>query len=68
MTGLASLAVVAFASPAFAAHLGERAVTYQTAAGQETFDLPEIGTAEDGLLRVAMPDVDAFLSPLVEVS
>ncbi|MCA8929628.1 MAG: hypothetical protein KDC18_16300 [Alphaproteobacteria bacterium] len=68
MTGLASLAVLASSSSAFAAHLGERAVTYQTAAGQEKFDLPEIGTAEDGRLRVAMPDVDAFLSPLGEVS
>lgn len=68
MTGLASLAVVASASPAFAAHLGELTVTYQTAAGEETFKLPEIGTAEDGRLRVAMPHVDAFLSPLGEVS
>ena len=68
MTGLASLAVVASAKPAFAAQLGERSVTYQTAAGEETYVLPDIGTAEDGRLRISMPIVDAFLSPPCEVS
>lgn len=68
MTGLASLAVAAHASPEFAARLGGRAVTYQTATGIEDYILPGIGVTEDGRLQIALPDVEAFISPLNEVS
>jgi hypothetical protein len=64
MTGLASLAVAAHALPAFAAHLGKNHVTYQTVGGPEIYILPAITRAEYGHLRIALPDVEASLTPV----
>lgn len=64
MTGLASVAIAARASRRFAAILGGQEVTYQAAGGIETVALPEIGHAMDGRLRIDLPRVDAFVTPL----
>lgn len=68
MTGLASLAVAAHALPHFAARINAPIITYQTASGLETYTLPPVGRSEDGRLRIALPDVDAYVSPLKEVT
>lgn len=66
MTGLASVAVAAHASRRFAAILGGQDITYQTAGDLETVNLPEIGYAKDGRLRIDMPRIDAFVTPLAQ--
>ena len=68
MTGLASLAVAAHALPQFAARINAPAITYQTASGLETHLLSTVSRAGDDRLRIALPDVEASISPLKEVS
>lgn len=65
MTGLASLAVAAHALPRFAARLGGSQVSYMTMGGLEICTLPSIGVAGDGRLRIALPEVDVSLTPML---
>ena len=68
MTGLASLAVAAHALPQFAARIKAPDITFQTACDCETYTLSPVSRAGDGRLRIALPDVEAFVSPLREVT
>ncbi len=68
MTGLASIAVAAHALPHFATRISAPIITYQTVLGSVTYALPPVGRAEDGRLLIALPDVEAYVSPLSEVT
>lgn len=64
-TGLANLAIAARVVPEVTRELNGPTVTFQTAQGPETRPMPRIEPAPGGFLRVALPKVEARLTPLL---